>query len=196
MSQRDIVVIPHGKSERIIANAVKNALRMPIMLFDPFEGERDIAIGNILEVMEEYGFRNEKTLHKTIPGLKYSPKGNIRMKNLVIFPILDVDSYKNEKKSYVTGNLFRDSPFKDRIHPILNDTDLDSVLIEPGYPISTAGANKTTTYHALFDTMIARDYIAMSEKLKTVPKSTNLYVFFDYCLSQRPAFQGKILPPF
>ena len=196
MSRKDIVVIPHGRSERIIANAVKNALKLPIALFDPFKGEHDIAIGNILEVMEECGFKDERTLHKTLPGLGYSSKGNIRMKDLVIFPILDVDSYKKEKKSYLTGNLFRDSPFRDRIHPILNDTDLDSVLIDLGYPISTAGANKTATYHALFDPMMAMDYIAMSERMKTVPKNTNLHVFFDYCLSQRPEFQGKIKPPF
>ena len=196
MSRKDIVVIPHGASERIIANAMKNALRMPIYLFDPFKGKRDIAIGNITEVMETYGFSDEKALHKVLPDLKYASKGSVRMNDLVIFPILDVDSYKKEKKSYVTGNLFRDSPFRDRIHPIVNDTDLDTVLIGLGYPISTAGANKTATYHSVFDPMMAQEYIQLSNAIKTIPEQSNLDMFIDYCLSQRPEFQGKILPPF
>ena len=196
MSRKDIVVIPHGASERIIANAMKNALRMPIHLFDPFRGEHDIAIGNIVDVMDTCGFKDEKTLHKTLPNLSYSSKGSIRMKDLVIFPILDVDSYKKEKKAYITGNLFRESPFRDRIHPIVNDTDLDAVLIGLGYPISTAGANKTATYHSVFDSMMAEEYIQLSNAIKTVSKQSNLDVFIDYCLSQKPEFQGKILPPF
>ena len=196
MSRTDIVVIPHGSSEAILAKSLRKALRLPIELFDPFGGKRDIAIGNITEVMDQYGVRDEVTLHRMFPDLQYSPRHDPRMERLAVFPILDIDSYRNEKKAYVTGNLFRESPFADRMHPIFNDVNLDDVLINLGYKISTAGANKTSTYHAVFDRMMAKDYERLSEELRTVPEKTNLYILIDFCLSQRPEYQGKVEPPF
>ena len=103
MSRIDIVVIPHGSSEAIFAKSIKKALKLPIELFNPYRGAHDIALGNVTEVMDEYGFCDEKELHKTFPSLQYSPNSNPRMKNLAIFPIMDIDSYRNEKKAYVTG---------------------------------------------------------------------------------------------
>ena len=196
MSRRDIVVIPHGSSEVVLAKSIKKALKLPIEVFDPFKGKHDIAIGNITEVMDSYGFANEKELHKTFPVLQFNPYGNPKMRDLVIFPILDIDSYRNEKKAYITGNLFRNSPFADRIHPIFNDGNLDEILLGLGYRISTAGANKITTYHAVFDHMMAQEFETLSEKLKTVSDKTNLHIFIDFCLSQRPEYQGKVEPPF
>ncbi|AGI47126.1 hypothetical protein TALC_00111 [Thermoplasmatales archaeon BRNA1] len=196
MSRTDIVVIAHGKSEMILAKSMRRALRLPIEVFNPFNGEHDIAIGNILEVMEEYGFHDDLSLHKMFDGLQYSPKGRPPMKNLAVFPILDIDAYRKEKKAYSTGNMFRDSAFADRIHPIFNDTDLDTVLQSLGYDISTGGAVKTTSYHNVFDSMTAEGYLQLSEQLKTVPENSNMHIFIDFCLSQRPEYQGKVESPF
>ena len=196
MSRTDIIVIPHGCSEGIFAKSIKKALKLPIELFDPFKGERDIAIGNVMTVMTGNGFSDEISLHRLLPDLQYNSRRNPRMGNLAVFPILDIDSYKHEKKAYITGNLFRDSPFAGRIHPIFNDGNMDDVLKSLGYKINTVGTNKITSYHEIFDHMMASDFIKLSEELKTIPDRTNLFNFIDFCLSQRPEFQNKIKCPF
>ena len=44
--------------------------------------------------------------------------------------------------------------------------------------------------------MMAQEFETLSEKLKTVSDKTNLHIFIDFCLSQRPEYQGKVEPPF
>ena len=51
-----------------------------------------------------------------------------RMERLVIFTIMDEDMDFRSRKSYLSGDLFRNSPFYDRIVPIINTPNMDRVM--------------------------------------------------------------------
>lgn len=55
-----------------------------------------------------------------------------RMERLVIFTIMDEDMDFRSRKSYLSGDLFRNSPFYDRIVPIINTPNMDRVMEEIG----------------------------------------------------------------
>ena len=50
------------------------------------------------------------------------------MERLVIFTIMDEDMDFRNRKSYLSGDLFRNSPFYDRIVPIINTPNMDRVM--------------------------------------------------------------------
>lgn len=192
MSHSDIVVIAHGRSEMIMAKAVMKALRLQITVFNPYDGKQDVSIGNILDIMDKNGFREEHTIHKKFPDLNYESKGNPHMPDLKIFPVMDIDSYGKMKKSYETGNMFKDYPFSNRIFPIFNDPNLDEVLKELGYKVDTNGSNKVTSYHEIFDNMDDNGFFELYGSMKEYPDMTNLPVFFETCLRMKPKFQGRL----
>ena len=192
MSHSDIVVIAHGRSEMIMAKAVMKVLRLQITVFNPYDGRQDVAIGNILDVMDKNGFRDERTIHKKFPDLNYEMRGNPHIPGLKIFPIMDIDSYGRMKRAYETGNMFKEYPFRNRIYPIFNDPNLDDVLKELGYKVDTNGSNKVTSYHSIFDNMDDEGLFELSSSMKEHPDMTNLPIFFETCLRTIPKFQGRL----
>ena len=192
MSHSNIVVIAHGKSEMIMANAMKRTLRLQITVFNPYNGEQDVAIGNVLEVMENNGFHDEHALHRKYPELDYSMRGKPSMPDLKIFPILDIDSYGKSKKTYVTGNMFKDCPFADRITPIFNDPNLDTVMKELGFDINAYDGKKVSSYHDIVDGMRPDGYLDIAMRMKGMSKMTNLHLFIETCLRLKPEFQGRV----
>ena len=192
MSHSNIIVIAHGKSEMIMANAMKKALRLQITVFNPYDGRQDVSIGNILEVMENNGFQNEHILHKKYPVLDYRMHGKPSMPDLKIFPIMDIDSYGKNRKAYETGNMFKDCIFANRIVPIFNEPNLDEVMNELGYSIDAYDSNKISSYHDIFDSMRPDDYLDLTIRLRRIPEMTNLPLFLETCLRLKPEFQGRI----
>ena len=191
MSHSDIIVIAHGKSEMIMAKAMMKALRLQITVFNPYDGRQDVAIGNILDVMDNNGFRDERAIHKKFPDLNYETRSNPPMPGLKIFPIMDIDSYGKMKRAYVTGNMFKEYPYNNRIFPIFNDPNLDDVLKKLGYKVDTNGSNKVTSYHEIFDNMDDKGFFELSGEMRELPDMTNLSIFFETCLRMKPEYQGR-----
>ena len=72
------------------------------------------------------------------------------MERLVIFTIMDEDMDFRSRKSYLSGDLFRNSPFYDRIVPIINTPNMDrlaadGVLFRNAYcNIPVSGASRAS----------------------------------------------------
>ena len=175
-----------------MAKALMKALRMQITVFNPYQGEQDVSIGNILDVMGSNGFSDDRSLHKKFPNLEYKRNAHPPMADLKIFPILDIDAYDREKKAYVTGNMFSNSSFSSRITPIFNDPNLDEVMASLKYDINTSCGRKATSYHEIFDCMDSEGFFNLSDRMKEIPEMTNLPLFFETCMSCRPEFQGRL----
>ena len=54
-------------------------------------------------------FKSEYALHKAYDALDYKPRSAVKMPDLRIFPILDVDRHRDLFPSYRTKDIFRDS---------------------------------------------------------------------------------------
>lgn len=79
----------------------------------------------------------------------------LKMSEITIFVIMDVDSDRASAKSFRSKDLFRDSPFYECIVPIMSDPDLDSVMRQAGFDIPER--NKPKRYSEIFDSMESAD---------------------------------------
>ncbi|MDR0334745.1 MAG: hypothetical protein LBH69_02530 [Methanomassiliicoccaceae archaeon] len=149
-------------------------------------GETSIQIRHLTERFSSGPYRSENDLRKKFGILEYLERKDVKMPNLKIFPIMDTDDSPYEEKSYRTGNLFSSSIFKDRIIPIFNTPNLDSVLNECGFRIDPN--NKIGSYYALVGKYELRDLI---DALKDC-KNTNLPIFLRYCASVTPSYQDSV----
>ena len=108
---RNTLVIVHGESERILVNAIKSRLRIPVVLYPVKRGSGTVDLPNIAEILSSGPFKSEYALHKAYDALDYKPRSDVKMPDLRIFPILDVDRHRDLFPSYRTKDLFRDSVF-------------------------------------------------------------------------------------
>lgn len=60
---RDTLVIVHGESERILVNAIKSRLRIPVDLYPVKRGSGTVDLPNIAEILSSGPFKSEYALH-------------------------------------------------------------------------------------------------------------------------------------
>lgn len=181
MSLPDTIVIAHGKSELILARAISERLKVPIEVFSINGGRETISLGNIGKVLSEPPFDSEASLHRMYGSIEYSPRKKT-FPNLTIVPIVDVDADYRNIKSYKTCDIFRDSAFKDRILPILNEPNLEAVMEDIGYP---PVKDKVDWYsNMVIEPENFYDRLCKSDK-------TNMEQFLRHMMSRCPSLQGK-----
>jgi len=180
-----VLVIAHGKSEVIMAKNLASRMRMNIEVHSLDKGERAIKLEHIAEMLKMYPFDSEVHLHAVYPGLDYRTRGGVRMPDLTIYPILDKDGDEIRYGSYVSGDMFRDSPFKGCIKPILNIDNLEVVMDGCGYgPVK----DKVRFYERTFSGINVMDFY---DRVRGSP-ATNLDEFLFDCMRCCPPFKGKI----
>ncbi len=182
------LVIPHGKSEVILCRRIGMLLRQPMVFHIPHGAEEAITIAQLPEILSSPPFSSEQALHRRYRELAYDSGKDRRMGSLTIFPIMDVDSDRRSLNSYRNREMFRDSPFHDRIVPIYNDPNLDAVMEQMGY--GTVMSKKVRSYARIVDGIT--DPLELYGRLER-NDSTNMDMFLKHCLSISPPYQNKVL---
>ena len=182
MSSCRTLAVVHGKSELIFCKGIASKLRINMEYDSNDRGETCIQILQLEERFCTGHFKTEGSLHKKYDKLEYFGREKVKMPNLKIFPIMDTDD-SLMGKSYRTGNMFHSSVFGDRIYPIYNIPNLDSVLIECGIEIDRN--NKVRSYSNLVNEYDLKEII---DALKGC-NNTNICVFLNHCASITPSFQ-------
>ena len=183
------VVVVHGKSEIALMRRVQNILRMPMVIVSRDNGEETITISQLPEFLSTGAFSSENSLHKAYPQLEYTPRAKMKMERLRIFTVMDVDMDRRSLGSYQTRDMFRDSPFHDRIIPIHNDPNMDEVMSEIGFGV--VQNKKIRSYAKMMDDVT--DPMDLLRRLEGCD-NTNMDLLIRHCLSSRPPYQNQIKP--
>ena len=159
---------------------------MGIETYSRKRGEEAIRIENLPHLFSLKWLSNEIDLHKKYPNLEYFPNQQIRMPELMIFPIMDTENGRDPNKAYMTGSMFDQSPFRKRIHPIYSIPNLDVVIEKAG--LGQVSKDKPSSYSNMLDDLEVKDlYDALKDR-----QDTNLSDFLKYCMKTRPGCQGKV----
>ena len=140
-------------------------------------------------ILSTGAFSSENSLHKAYPQLEYTPRAKMKMERLRIFTVMDVDMDCRSLRSYQTKDMFRDSPFHDRIIPIHNDPNMDEVMSEIG--LGVVQNKKIRSYAKMMDDVT--DPMDLLRRLEGCD-STNMDLLIRHCLSSRPPYQNQIKP--
>lgn len=188
MADSRTIVVVHGRSEAILLSDITKRMKYPISIFSFDGGKRAIKLEHL-----ERGLLAHSPFD-SCTSLKKHFGWDIRCKDLVegkddfrIFTIMDIDGDYIREKSYITGNMFRDCPFRDKIVPIYNKDNLDEVMFRCGYG-EVDQCNKPYFYYKLCDEL---DVQVLLERLRK-DNGTNLDVFLAHCMSHVPRFQSQI----
>ena len=73
----------------------------------------------------------------------------LKMDEITIFVIMDVDGDRLSAKTFRSGDLFKDSPFYGHIVPIMNDPNLDYIMRCAGYEVE--GRKKPGSYSEVLE---------------------------------------------
>jgi len=174
MRYRTLVVV-HGKSEYEFCKGIASNYRLSIEYDHENRGENCIQIRQLEERFSSGHFRSENALHKKFEDLEYLGRNEIKMLHLRIFPIMDTDDSPRDATSYRTNNMFNSSTFKDRITPIFNTPDLDTVLRKCGFKINSN--DKIGSYGRLVNEYELQELISALDNRN----DTNITVFLKYC---------------
>lgn len=179
------IVIAHGKSEVIIARNLASRMRFNLEVYSNDRGERAIKLEHIERILKDPPFDSERSLRDAYPTMDFEPRKDPHMPELAIFPIIDREADDVRSGSYLSGDMFKDSPFHGRIHPILNMDTLEMVMEDCGYgPIS----DKVQFYQRTFSTIDVRDFYGRLRECRI----TNMDEFVYHCMLHSPPYQGLI----
>lgn len=109
------------------------------------------------------------------------------MPDLRIFTIMDVDMDFRSLGSYKSRDMFKGSPFYDKITPIFNEPNMDAVMDSIG--LGSVQVKKTRSYARMVDAIT--DPLDLMRRLEGC-ESTNMDHFIRYCLSVSPPYQNRI----
>ncbi len=112
-----------------------------------------------------------------------------RMERLVIFTIMDEDMDFRSRKSYLSGDLFRNSPFYDRIVPIINTPNMDRVMEEIG--LGSIQSKKVRSYARIMDEIVDPMKFLLDLDGNS---NTNMDLFVRHCMSCSPPYQSQVDP--
>lgn len=186
------VVIVHGKSERSLVQYIYTNLHLPVKIISKDKGRGSIQINGLKEFLNKRQFRTLKEFADEY-SVEYDKKAK-KLRNFKLFIIMDTDDCSEEnKKSYISGDMFRGHPLYDYIVPIYNITNLEDVMMKSGIMIKRIpDAEKGTYYSRIFP--INTDPVSVdtlnqirtfAKRIKEV-KQTNMLEFVEYCFEQLP----------
>lgn len=139
------VAVEHGECEIILCKFISLWLRTDVVPISRANGSETISLRESGEYLCQGPFKDLKSLNKYYRDYKKGRAAkNLKMEDVTIFVIMDVDGDRLSAKSFRSRDLFKDSPFYDRIVPIMNDPNLDHILRSAGYDID--GRKKPDSY--------------------------------------------------
>ena len=184
------IVIVHGKSEKQICNYIKSKLRFHMEIIGKEKGQKSIQINGLQNL-----FNKDKRLSAYNDFITYFSDVEIEgKKNKIasyfkIFVIMDTDDCSDEqRKKYISKELFKGHWAYDYIVPIFNTPDLENVMVKAGIKFEKKGVERKKEYIKIFPTdkkYSNREGVELTsfvENLKRV-QETNLDDFVQCCLA-------------
>ena len=184
------VEIVHGKSEKQICDYIKSNLRLKMEVISEKKGEKSIQINGLGHLLKDKRFSSFRQFIKFFDDVEVV--GEKTKKKLApyfkIFIIMDTDDCAEEqKRRYITKEMFQGHWAYDYIIPIFNSPDLESVLVKAGIKFEKKGADRKKEYIKIFptDTKYSHregvELQTFANNLKNVEDS-NLHQFIQHCL--------------
>ena len=191
-------VIVHGKSEFDLVKYIYTNLHLSVKIIAKDKGRGSIQINGLTDYLKKNHFKSIKSFADEYT-IEYDRKTK-SLKNFKLFIIMDTDDCDDvTRDKYISGELFKDSIFKDYIVPIYNITNLEDVMIKAGIMVKRiADSQKGTYYSKIFpinteplslDTI--NQVVSFANKIKNV-KETNMNVFVNYCYEQTTGKKMKL----
>ena len=175
-NQMPAIIVPHGKSEKLLAQHIRACLRLPIYIHPK---KTSIQINGLFHELQT-NYPNIQSL-KCNENLSLNIEKNKIISDFKIFTLMDTDDCTEEKKYEL----------KQLIVPIYTSPKLELVLYKSGIiPKVFNDSEKVAGYKEIFDIPKLpygktkdEELRELSEKLRK-NKDTNLEDFIDYCIEQ------------
>ncbi|MGN1413471.1 MAG: hypothetical protein ACI4WY_04415 [Anaerovoracaceae bacterium] len=185
------IVIVHGKSEKQICDYIKSNLRLHMEVISKDNGENSIQINSLKHILYDRRFKTIENFIEHFDDVEIVRKGKKKSfaPYFKIFIIMDTDDCNaNERKKYITKEMFASHWAKDIIVPIFNSPELESVLTKAGIKFEKKGVERKKEYIKIFPTdkkYSARETIEIDKFCKDLKKveCTNMEEFIEHCLS-------------
>lgn len=183
------IVIVHGKSEKQICDYIKSKLRFHMEIISKEKGQKSIQINGLQNL-----FNKDKRLSTYNDFLTYFSSVELEgKKNKIasyfkIFIIMDTDDCSDEqRKKYISKELFKGHWAYDYIIPIFNSPDLENVMVKAGIKFEKKGDERKKEYIKIFPTdkkYIRNESIELDSFAKDLitVKETNMEKFINYCI--------------
>ena len=150
------VAVEHGECELRLCKYLSGWLRTEIVPVSRKNGAETISLRESGEFLKQGPFKDLNALNKYYREYRTGRVNRkLKMSEITIFVIMDVDSDRASAKSFRSKDLFRDSPFYECIVPIMSDPDLDTVMKQAGFDIPER--NKPKRYSEIFDSIESVD---------------------------------------
>lgn len=177
--------IVHGKSEYIMCSSIKSNLRIKNVIHAKDRGKHSIQVNSLMQELNSAKFKMSLKKFSEKYDITYDSK-NKRLVNFKLFIIMDLDDCTQEKaEQFKDKSLFNGHILYDYIVPIYNDPNLEKTIQDLGININRK--EKVKDYIKIFPTNRGDLDIHMAEefaeKLNKKCKSSNLGLYFDYCVS-------------
>ncbi len=185
-------VIVHGKSELVLVKYIYTNLHLPVKIISKDKGRGSIQIDGLLDFLNKKQFRTLKSFADEFV-VEYDRKTK-SLKNFKLFIIMDTDDCDEEnKKKYISGEMFQKHPLKDYIVPIFNNSNLEDVMMKSGIMIKRIPNSEKGTYYSKIFPINTNPLSAdtlnqvkiFASKIRGV-KETNMLEFIEYCIQQIP----------
>ena len=183
------IVIVHGKSEKQICNYIKSKLRFHMEIIGKEKGQKSIQINGLQNL-----FNKDKRLSADNDFITYFSDVEIEgKKNKIasyfkIFVIMDTDDCSDEqRKKYISKELFKGHWAYDYIVPIFNSPDLENTMVKAGIKFEKKGDERKKEYIKIFPTdkkYMKNESVELSSFAKnlSIIKETNMEYFINYCI--------------
>lgn len=180
-----VMSIVHGKSEYIMCSSIKSNLRIKNVIHAKDRGKHSIQVNSLMQELNSAKFKMSLKKFSEKYDITYDSK-NKRLVNFKLFIIMDLDDCTQEKaEQFKDKSLFNGHILYDYIVPIYNDPNLEKTIQDLGININRK--EKVKDYIKIFPTNRGDLDIHMAEefaeKLNKKCKSSNLGLYFDYCVS-------------
>ncbi len=144
------LAVEHGECEIVLCRYLSRWLRTEVVPVSRENGSETISMLESGEYLCQGPFRDLKSLNRFYRGYrKGRATKSLKKEDVTIFVIMDVDGGRSSAKAFRSKDLFRDSEFRDRIIPIMNDPNLDHIMKAAGYDID--GRKKPDSYRRALD---------------------------------------------
>lgn len=185
-------VIVHGKSEHSLVQFIYTNLHLPVKIISKDKGRGSIQINGLKEFLNKKQFRTLKAFADEY-SIEYDKKAK-KLKNFKLFVIMDTDDCNEEnKRAYMSGDMFRGHPLYDYIVPIYNITNLEDVMMKAGIMVKRIpDSEKGTYYSRIFPINTDPVSVDTLNQIRTFAKrikevrQTNMLEFVEYCFEQIP----------
>lgn len=185
------VVIVHGKSEKQLCDYIKSNLRIKMEIISEKKGEKSIQINSLKHILQDkrfYSLDSFSNFFEDAEIIREKTKKKLSS-NFRIFIIMDTDDCTEEqKKNFITKQMFKTHWAYDYIVPIFNIPDLEAIMVKAGIKFEKKEVKRKTEYIKIFPTdkrYSNREGIELKSFAENLSKvqETNLHNFIQYCLA-------------